>query len=107
MIIVSGFKVFSRRVEDILVQHPAVDVIAIIGRENPERPGSELVEAYVTPLTSAAMADDPAALKTDLLAYAKEHLSPYEIPKQVHIIEEMPLTAVGKIDKKVLRKKQE
>ncbi|MFP4447003.1 MAG: AMP-binding protein [Desulfosudaceae bacterium] len=107
MIIVSGFKVFSRRVEDILTQHPAVDVIAIIGRDNPERPGSELVEAYVTPLTSAAMADDPAALKADLLAFAKEHLSPYEVPKEIHIIKEMPLTAVGKIDKKVLRKKQE
>ncbi|MFP4039506.1 MAG: AMP-binding protein [Desulfosudaceae bacterium] len=105
MIIVGGFKVFSRRVEDILTRHPAVEVIATIGQENPERPGSELVEAYVTPLSSHPLAADHEALKKEIINYAKEHLSPYEIPKRVHIIEEMPLTTVGKIDKKVLRKK--
>ena len=40
MLIVGGFKVFSRKVEDVLAQHPAVEMVAIVGRPNPERPGA-------------------------------------------------------------------
>ncbi|MBT7085183.1 MAG: AMP-binding protein, partial [Desulfobacterales bacterium] len=47
MIIVGGFKVFSAKVEDILTEHPGIEMIATIGVPNPERPGSELVKAYV------------------------------------------------------------
>ncbi|MEW6076522.1 MAG: AMP-binding protein [Thermodesulfobacteriota bacterium] len=105
MIIVSGFKVFSRRVEDLLSEHPAIDMIATIGRPNPERPGSELVEAYVKPRLGHPLAADKAALEKDILAFAKEKLSPYEVPKRVRILDELPLTTVGKVDKKVLRKR--
>ena len=47
MIIVGGFKVFSKKVEEVLVEHPAIDMIAIIGLPDPERPGSEHVKAVV------------------------------------------------------------
>ncbi len=107
MVIVSGFKVFSRRVEDILVEHPAVDTIAIIGRQNPDRPGSELVEAYIKPLEGHPLAADKAALEKEIVAFAKEKLSPYEVPKRIHVLDELPLTAVGKVDKKVLRKRND
>jgi long-chain acyl-CoA synthetase len=46
---------------------------------------------------------DQDALKENIIEFAKEKCSPYEIPKIIEIIDEMPLTAVGKIDKKVLR----
>ena len=49
MIIVGGFKVFSKKVEEVLTGHPAVEMIAMVGLPNPERPGSELVKAFVTP----------------------------------------------------------
>jgi long-chain acyl-CoA synthetase len=107
MIIVSGFKVFSRRVEDILSEHPAIDMIATIGRPNPERPGSELVEAYVRPKADHPMAANRGALEKNILAFAREKLSPYEVPKRVHILDELPLTTVGKVDKKVLRKRED
>lgn len=42
--------------------------------------------------------------KTDILNYARENLAKYKIPKEIKILKEMPLTAVGKIDKKKLRK---
>ncbi len=105
MIIVSGFKVFSSKVEDALSQHPAVGMIALVGEENPNRPGSELVKAFVQLDPDHAFDGDEAALKADILRFSKEILSAYEVPKHIEIIEEMPLTTVGKIDKKVLRVK--
>jgi long-chain acyl-CoA synthetase len=105
MINVGGFKVFSSKVEDVLSKHPAVGMLALIGLENPERPGSEIVKAFVQLDPDFRFDGDKEALKKDIISFAKEKVSPYEIPKIIEIINEMPLTAVGKIDKKVLRKR--
>jgi long-chain acyl-CoA synthetase len=43
-------------------------------------------------------------LKEDIISFAKDNCAPYEVPKMVEIAEELPLTVVGKVDKKVLRK---
>jgi long-chain acyl-CoA synthetase len=102
MIIVGGFKVFSKKVEEILTEHPAVEMIALIGVANPKRPGSELVKAFMT-VTPGYPADDLNALEQEIIAFAKEKLAPYEVPKIVDIREELPLTTVGKLDKKILR----
>jgi len=104
MIIVGGFKVFSSKVEDTLAEHPSVGAIALIGEPNPDRPGSEIVNAYIQLDPDYQYDGNEAALKESIINYAKEHCSPYEVPKKVIIMEELPLTAVGKVDKKVLRK---
>ncbi|MBN1571633.1 MAG: AMP-binding protein [Deltaproteobacteria bacterium] len=104
MIIVSGFKVFSKKVEDIIATHPAVEIAATVGVPNPDRPGSEMVRAYLTLSPSIDPGTDKEALKKEILGYAKERLAPYEVPKEIEILSEMPLTSVGKLDKKVLRK---
>jgi len=104
MIIVGGFKVFSSKVEDVISKHPAVGVMALIGEPNPDRPGSELVKAYIQKDPTYAFDGDDDALKSDIINFAKEKCSPYEVPKKVELIDEIPLTAVGKIDKKMLRK---
>ena len=104
MIIVGGFKVFSSKVEDILAEHPAIGMIALIGEPNPDRPGSEIVNAYIQIDPDYEYDGNEEALKEDIINYAKKKCSPYEVPKKVHIVEELPLTAVGKVDKKVLRK---
>jgi len=103
MIIVGGFKVFSKRVEEVLCKHPAVEMIALIGKLNPERPGSELVIAYISLSPDFDYNGDEIALKNDILLFAKEKLAPYEVPKFIEIKEELPLTPIGKIDKKALR----
>ena len=103
MINVGGFKVFSSKVEDSLAQHPAVGMLALIGVDNPQRPGSEIVKAYVQLDPLFQYDGDEEALKEDITRFAKEKCSPYEVPKVIEIIKDMPLTAVGKIDKKVLR----
>jgi len=104
MIIVGGFKVFSTKVEDILAKHPAIESIALIGLANPDRPGSEIVKAFVQIDPAYEFDGNKEALKEDIIKFAKENCSPYEVPKFIEITDELPLTAVGKIDKKVLRK---
>jgi len=104
MIIVGGFKVFSSKVEDIISKHPAVSVMALIGEPNPERPGSELVTAYIQKNPEYAFDGTDDDLKADIIAFSKEKCAPYEVPKKIELIDEIPLTAVGKIDKKQLRK---
>ncbi len=103
MIIVGGFKVFSSKVEDIIANHPAIGMVALIGVANPDRPGSELVKAFVQLDPEYSYDGNQDALRQNIIEFAKEKCSPYEVPKIIEIIDEMPLTAVGKIDKKLLR----
>ncbi len=104
MIIVGGFKVFSSKLEEDLTQHPAINMVATIGVPHPDRPGSELVKAYITISPDYEYDGNSDRLKEELIEWAKEKVSPYEVPKIIEIREELPLTAVGKVDKKLLRK---
>jgi long-chain acyl-CoA synthetase len=104
MIIVGGFKVFSSKVEETLIKHPAIGMVALIGIPNPDRPGSEIVKAILQLDPNYEYDGNEEALKEDITAFAKEHCAPYEVPKRLEIAKELPLTVVGKIDKKALRK---
>ena len=103
MINVSGYKVFSKKVEDILAEHPAVELTALVGIPNKERPGSELVKAYVVKARNCAFEGTDDQLAEDIIKFAKLKVAPYEVPKVVEFLEAMPLTSVGKLDKKALR----
>jgi long-chain acyl-CoA synthetase len=104
MIIVGGFKVFSAKLEDTLTKHPAIEMVATIGIPNPERPGSEIVKAFIQLDPDYEYDGNEDALKEDVIAFAKKNCAPYEVPKLLEITEELPLTVVGKVDKKLLRK---
>jgi long-chain acyl-CoA synthetase len=106
MIIVGGFKVFSSKVEDVLSNHPAIELMALVGIDNPKRPGSEIVRAYIQRDSGYRFYGGEDALKEDIIKFARDKCAPYEIPKVIEFIDEIPLTAVGKIDKKVLRAKK-
>ncbi len=103
MIIVGGYKVFSAKVENGLVKHPAIEMVALIGIPNPERPGSEIVKAFIQINPDFEFDGNKEALKEDIIKFSKENLAPYEVPKLIEFSEELPLTVIGKIDKKVLR----
>ncbi|MEW5721557.1 MAG: AMP-binding protein [Thermodesulfobacteriota bacterium] len=105
MLIVGGFKVFSAEVEDKFYQHPAIGLCALIGLPNPDRPDSEIVKLVVQKSDLAKDKPDEE-LRADILAFAREKLAPYKVPKIVEFVEAMPLTAVGKVDKKALRPKR-
>ncbi|MCP4354473.1 MAG: long-chain fatty acid--CoA ligase, partial [Proteobacteria bacterium] len=103
MIIVSGFKVFSKKVEEVMAEHPAIEMSAIIGLPNPDKPGSEIVKQYIM-LTSAYRDKGHVELKSEIMDFAKEKLARYEVPKELIFRDELPLTTIGKLDKKLLRK---
>ncbi|MBN1615548.1 MAG: AMP-binding protein [Deltaproteobacteria bacterium] len=102
MIIVSGYKVFSKEVEETLYQHPSVQYCAVVGVPNPERPGSDQVKALIQ-LTDAYKNRDPQKLVEEIIKFCRENMSPYKVPKIIEFTEAIPLTPIGKVDKKVLR----
>ncbi len=95
MIIVKGFNVYSREVEDVLMMHPNVEECAVIGI--PDEHGDELVKAFVAP--KEGMIVD----KAELLALCREHLASYKMPRQITMTTILPKNAVGKILKRELR----
>jgi len=103
MIIVGGFKVFSAKIEDVLSKHPAVGVIALIGTPNPNRPGSEIVKAYIQLHPEYEYSGNEDVVKDDIIKFARENCTPYEVPKIIDLVDELPLTSVGKINKRELR----
>ncbi|MFX1321594.1 MAG: AMP-binding protein [Promethearchaeota archaeon] len=100
MLIVSGFKVYSVHVEEVMTKHPDISIIAIIGIPNPERPGAEIVKAVIQLKEGVSATED---VKNSIKKYAEENLSKYEAPKIWEFREELPLTLVGKVLKKALR----
>ena len=101
MIIVSGFKVFSVEVDDKMNKHPAIELCACVGVPDPDRPGSEIVKLYVQLKEGYESSDE---MKADILKFSQDNLARYKIPKIIEIVDDLPLTTIGKVDKKALRK---
>ena len=100
MVSVSGFKVFTRVVDDILMEHSDVDMAATIGIPDPKRPGSEIVASAIKLKPGIDKSDTE---RQKLVTYMKERVAPYKVPKVMEFMDELPLSAVGKILKRELR----
>ncbi len=99
MINVSGNKVYSTRVDEVLFEHPAVAEAVTIGLPDPDRPGSERVKAFVV----VREGHDPGGLAEDLRAHCAEKLAAYAVPKWIEFRDSLPQTVTGKLFKKSLR----
>jgi acyl-CoA synthetase (AMP-forming)/AMP-acid ligase II len=99
MIIVGGYKVYSREVDELLLHHPDIGEAATVGVPDPAREGSERVVVFVKPKDGRRSKVNEQAV----IDYLAEHVAKYAVPKVVSIIDEMPLTPVQKVDKKALR----
>jgi fatty-acyl-CoA synthase len=97
MIVSGGFNIFPREVEDVISSHPDVAMVAVIGV-----PHEKWGEA-VTALVVAKQGTNPAP--EALMQLVKDRKGGPHAPKQVELVDALPLTAVGKVDKKVLRAK--
>ena len=93
LIIRGGFNVFPRDVEEALLEHPAISTACVLGR-----PDSVYGEEVVAFVTLAAPAEED-----DLVAFGRERLGGYKYPREIHVLEALPLTPVGKADRKALR----
>lgn len=102
MIIVSGFKVFSVEVESELSVLDCIAVSALIGSPDEARPGSEIVNLYVQ-LAEEAKQRDSDQVQEEILDFCRKNLAKYKVPKRIHFVDAIPVTPVGKVDKKVLR----
>jgi len=104
MIVTGGFNVFPREVEDVVAEHPAVAQVGVIGV--PDERWGEAVTAVVV-LRSGAAEDDAAReqIASEIQQSVKERKGSVHSPKQVLFADALPLTGLGKPDKKALRAK--
>jgi long-chain acyl-CoA synthetase len=96
IVITGGENVFPKEVEDLLHQHKAVNECGVIGL--PHKEFGEAVTAFVT-LKPDMNADEAA-----LIAFCKERLARYKVPKAIHFVADLPKTPQGKILRRELRK---
>ena len=95
MFIVGGFNAFPAEIEGILLTHPGVSQVAVVGVPD-ERLG-EVGRAYVIP--RAGVEVDEASI----IAWCREHMANYKVPRTVVLVDELPLTASGKVQRFRLR----
>jgi fatty-acyl-CoA synthase len=100
MIVTGGFNVFPREVEDALATHPAVGQVAVIGV--PDDAWGEAVKAVIVLRPGHAPS---GALAQELIARVKEAKGSVQAPKSIDFVDAIPLSALGKPDKKALRKR--
>jgi long-chain acyl-CoA synthetase len=100
MVNVSGLKVFTRELDEVIAQHPDVAMGASVGMPDPDRDFTEIVATAIV-LKPGIEADDKA--RQSIISFLKERVAPYKVPKIVVFMDELPLSAVGKVLKRELR----
>jgi acyl-CoA synthetase (AMP-forming)/AMP-acid ligase II len=95
MFIVGGFNAYPAEIENLLNDHPAVGQVAVVGVPD-ERMG-EVGYAFVVPRLNATVEPD------ELIAWAREKMANYKVPRHVEIVDALPLNASGKVLKYELR----
>jgi acyl-CoA synthetase (AMP-forming)/AMP-acid ligase II len=97
MFTVGGFNAYPAEIENLLNEHPAVGQVAVVGV--PDHRLGEVARAFVVPRQGATI--DEAAL----IAWARERLANYKVPRRVEVVDALPLNASGKVLKYVLRQR--
>jgi acyl-CoA synthetase (AMP-forming)/AMP-acid ligase II len=98
MIISGGENVYSVEVERVLIAHPHIDEVAVIGRPDPR---------WGEAVTAVVVASDPALDETRVRDYCRRDLAAYKVPKRVEFVDALPRNSMGKVQKFVLREQTE
>ena len=96
MAIVSGFNVFPREIEEVLMIHPQIKEAASIGVKDDEK--GEVIKAFVSLNEGSRISED------QIKAHCRKNLVGYKVPREIRVLESLPKTHVGKIDKSQLQK---
>jgi long-chain acyl-CoA synthetase len=99
MIIAGGFNIYPREIDEVLFQHPKVQEAVSIGISDPYR--GETVKAYIV------LKKGETATAEEIMAFCKEKLAAYKVPKSVEFRESLPKSAIGKVLRKILREEEE
>ena len=95
MVIRGGFNVYPREIEEVLMTHPAVALVAVIGVPHPVH--GEEIKAFLVPRPGEAVDAE------EIIAWCRERMAAYKYPRIVEVVEALPMTATGKILKRALR----
>jgi len=96
MIIRGGLNVYPREVEEMMIKHDAVSLVAVIGI--PDEKMGEEIKAYVV------LEEGQSVTADELMAYSKNNIAAYKYPREIEFIDALPMSATGKILKKELRR---
>jgi long-chain acyl-CoA synthetase len=99
MVIAGGFNIYPREIDEVLYQHPKVLDAVSLGIPDPYR--GETIKAYIV------LRPGEDATGEDIIAFCKEKLAAYKVPKSIEFRDELPKSAVGKILRKILRAEEE
>jgi len=95
----AGYRIGPAEIEDCLMKHPAVAMVAVVG--SPDEVRTEIVKAFVVPKPGVTPAKD---IEEDIKTFVKTRLAAHEYPREVEFVSELPMTATGKIMRKDLKK---
>jgi long-chain acyl-CoA synthetase len=95
LILVGGFNCYPREVEEVLYEHPAVAIAAVVGL--PDAKSGESVKAFVQ------LKPGESATEEELLAFCKDRLAGYKRPRSIEFREALPVSVIGKVLRRVLR----
>ena len=98
----AGYRIGPSEVENCLVKHPAVANAAVVPKPDLER--GALVKAFVVVAAGHAPSEE---LVRELQAHVRGKLAPYEYPKEIEFIDALPMTTTGKVQRRVLRLREE
>jgi acetyl-CoA synthetase len=98
----AGYRIGPAEIEDCLMKHPAVAMVAVVG--SPDEVRTEIVKAFVV-LKSEV--DPGPEVADDIQKFVKVRLAAHEYPREVEFVSELPMTATGKIMRKELKKLEE
>jgi acyl-CoA synthetase (AMP-forming)/AMP-acid ligase II len=95
MFIVGGFNAYPAEIESLMLTHPAIAQVAVLGV--PDARLGEVAMAYVVPTVGVGV--EP----TEVMAWCRAHMANYKVPRRVEVVDELPMTASGKVMKYKLR----
>ena len=95
MIIVGGYNVAPREIDEVLYEHPKIKEAVAVGVPHPTR--GEIIKAYVVPKEGQTLE------RSEIIAWCRTRLANYKVPRQVEFREELPKTLVGKVLRRTLR----
>lgn len=98
MVIVGGYNVYPREVDEVLLEHP--DVLEGVSVGIPDGVRGEALKAYIVPRPGVELT------KADIVGWCRQRLASYKVPRLVEFREELPKTIVGKVLRRALREEE-